>query len=301
MNTARVTKVANPRRKARAKRRNGPRRFSAKQIKAGFGGKRRQNAARHRHKARPKVKAKRRRNVVAVKRRRRRAAPRAAANPPRRRARPRVKVKAKRRRRRATSNPSLLMTLGPVNPRRGKGEKVARRKARRNRPRVHVKRRKHNKRHVARRNPSVFGSSSGKDLATIGGGIILGVSAAKLIPPMFDTALGEMASSLPAKIVITGVVAFGVGAAAKKFMPGPLGDAIIAGGLAQTASMALNALLPATFPYRSSLTLNGVGDFAPTPRGVLTVPWNPVGAPSQLASDTVRAMAAQQAGLAFAR
>jgi len=301
MNSVRITKVANPRKK-RAKRKASSKRrkLSLAQIRAGFGGKRRRNAA----KATKKRKAKRAksnprtRTVTKTKIKYITRKPRAA--------------KKKKARRRSRPNPAFVMTLGPVNPggsrrtkkavRKGKKNYMAKKARRKNRKAYS---RKGTRRVARRRNPSVFGHSSGMDLAKIGGGIVLGVSAAKLIPPMFDETLGANASSLPMKVIITGAVAFGAGMLAKKVIKDQvLGDAVIAGGLAQTVSMALNGLLPASLPYRNLVTLNGgrgVGDFVPTPNGRLTLPWNPVGTPSALAAAAVSSLAANRAGAAFAQ
>ncbi len=305
-NVARVTRVSNTRGKRKKKRNvaGARRKLTAKQIKAGFGGKRRQaalKASRPKH----KHKAKANKAKVRVKRRntKRNAAPKRKATVKRAAKRPVVKAKKRKKAKKRNPVPALVMTLGPVNPKKRKVVKVAKKKTRKansHRPKVRVKARG---KRPTKRNPSVFGHSGGKDLATIGAGIVVGVSAAKLVPPMFDSILGDMATSLPAKVIITGVTAFAVGALAKKFVPGVLGDAIIAGGLAQTVSMALNGLLPATFPGRSYVTLSGgrgVGAFVPSP-GQLTLPWNPVGSPSDLSAATVAAMASQDAGMAFAR
>lgn len=291
--TIRVTRLANPRRRrklsarrhntahrkitAHRKRNARRRRLTPKQIK--FFGTARQKAG---------LKAARKRKAA-----RHRARPR-TANP---------------RRRRMTRNPALVVTLGAVNPRRRKS--MARRKAhrkhnprrrrhvavarRRSRnatrvvvmaPRHHRRRRSNPRRRYAvhsrrryirrRHNPvAVFGHGVfSKDALTMVGGGLLGVAAAKFIPTLIPATL-QMGGSTIARVVITGASAWVASMVAGK-LPGAgskFADAVFFGGLMQTGSVALNALLPGFRIGGVPVALSGMGELVP---GQFSVPQNPI-------------------------
>lgn len=262
----RVRRLVNPRpsrgKKRRAVRVSGRknpkhrRRLTPAQIRAGFGGKRRQAS------------------LKAVRKRKRTT--RARANPgtkrPKIRYRTRVKTvvryrmkKAtvpKHRRRRRTSNPGLMVTLGPAlaNPRKRRKihamEKpkrrrraVARANPRRRRTYVAHRRRSnpvarhHRRRAVSyrRRNPGMFGTT--KNMAVEVGGGLVGVTATKMITSMLPSGL----TSSPLMRVVTSIaVAFGAGKVAE-MMSGKgsqFAKGVMFGGLMQAGSVALNAFLP---------------------------------------------------------
>lgn len=204
------------------------------------------------------------------------------------------------RRHRRVSNP-VLIELGAVNPRRKRSHMARRRKyhrrrnprrvarRRRNTPpawakaigyrRRHNRRRRHSNprrrhhRHYSRRhNPAIFGRSSGKDLLMMTGGVLVGVAATKYLPTLIPASmLSSLGSSSMISILVTGAGAFVAGMIARKVSPGAFADAVLLGGLAQTASAALNAFAPPTLA--GQLALSGVGDILP---GSYVVPQNPI-------------------------
>lgn len=221
---------------------------------------------------------------------------------PRRRSKARNKRKSYRRRR--VSNP-VLIELGAINPRRKKRSHMARRKrkyTRRRNPRRVARRRRRNtpptwakaigyrrknrrrrrnpsrvnhrrRRHYSRRhNPAVFGRSSGKDLLMMTGGVLVGVAATKYLPTLIPASLtASLGTGSFVSVLVTGAGAFAAGFLARKVSPGAFADAVLLGGLAQTASAALNAFAPPTWAGR--LALSGVGDIIP---GSYVVPQNPI-------------------------
>lgn len=208
------------------------------------------------------------------------------------------------RRRRRISNP-VLIELGAVNPRRKRSHmarrsrkrkyhrrrnprRVARR--RRNSPPAWAKalgyrrrratnrrrhHRRHNRRHHSyrrRHNPAIFGRSSGKDLLMMTGGVLVGVAATKYLPTLVPASLlSTFGTNAFISVLVTGAGAFVAGFLARKVSPGAFSDAVLLGGLAQTASAALNAFAPPTLAGR--LALSGVGDIIP---GSYVVPQNPI-------------------------
>jgi hypothetical protein len=283
MTRIRVKKLSNPRRvahrKANAKKKT-KRKLTPRQIKAGFGGKRRQSALK-------------------------RKAPK--KNPVYRQAK--RQAKAKRRAKRTSHNPApLILTVGAVNPRRSKpmaqkkakkrksvkknARRVSRRAPQRRRrrvvahnPRPRRRARKQNRRRntrvivmqprranrrKSRRNPGFFGTSmtSTEGLKLIAGGLA-GVAAAKFLPTLLPASIGGgIASSNVGRTVLTGVAAVAAGFIAGKWDK-RVGDAVLFGGLMQTASVALNAFLPSLY---QSLGI-GLGEFAP---GRFGLPQNPL-------------------------
>ncbi len=266
---ARVTRVANPRRgrgKVRAKRRNPRhrRRLTAKQIR--YFGTKAQKAGLKRRKKHTK------RTTAVVNPRRKRAS--VTRNP---------------RRRRATRNPALVVTLGAVNPARRKTYMAKRKRksnprrryaARRRNPvvRTVTRRRRLNVRHrrrsMRRRNPmpSFFGAAGARGLGTTIAGGLVGVAAAKLLPGLVPAGLIPITGIWP-RVLITGVAAWGAGTAATKFVGKSFGDAVFFGGLMQTGSMVLNALLPNFKVGGIPLALSGLGELVP---GQFPVPQNPL-------------------------
>jgi hypothetical protein len=130
--------------------------------------------------------------------------------------------------------------------------------------------------HRRRRNPAaVFGTSAftGKGLQLIGGGL-LGVAAAKFIPTLIPATL-QMGGSMIARVVITGASAWAASLLAGK-IPGVgagFADAVFFGGLMQTGSVALNALLPGFRIGGVPISLSGMGELVP---GQYSVPQNPI-------------------------
>jgi len=171
-----------------------------------------------------------------------------------------------------------------TNPRRRRTAVAAPRRRRRNASRVMVMApRRHRRRtHVRgrRRNPAVvFGSSVfGRQGLTLIGGGLLGVAAAKFLPTLVPAAL-QMGGSTIARVVITGASAWIASIAAGK-IPGmghQFADAVMFGGLMQTGSVALNALLPGFKIGGVPVALSGMGELVP---GQFGVPQNPLRLPA---------------------
>lgn len=286
MVTPRVTRALNPQRK---------RKLTLKQIRAGFGGKRRRSSLkasnRHTHK-RPKA-------ASNPKKKRRRA--KAKANPKTRtRVRTRTVVKYKTRkvyvkanpkkRRKATAkrkrsrNPGqYLLTMSPVgNPHRKKRRKsnMAKRRrkvsakgrsGKRNPTRRRRVARKGNHRPRGSRNP--FGQTS-TQLLKKGAGVFIGFSIGKNVPPM----LGASANSSPTMTLLTTAITAGVAAyLARKFSPGDLAEGVLWGGVGATINMAWNAWAPASITG-FGIGVSGMGDFV---RGGFPLPQGPVRFPQQ--------------------
>jgi hypothetical protein len=296
-----IRRLANPRRR-NAGRRVGRRKMTAKQIK--HFGTRRQKAA---------LKAAR------ARKRRKPAAHRRRTNPVTRIVRKTVHVyrnkrkAAKRRnvahRRRRTSNPApVVLTLGAVNPqhkRRSMAQRKRRRTSakrrnpsRRRRTRIvvsapHRRRnstysrrrrvgRRNPRRHSRRRNPSLFGSPVGSvsTVKMVVGGLV-GVAAAKFIPTMLPSSI---VSGTITRVIATGASAFVASFVARKVgLSEQIAGAVLFGGLMQTASVAMNALLPASIATR--LALSGLGDLVP---GQFVVPQNPLRLPPAAIPTTAR-------------
>jgi hypothetical protein len=125
---------------------------------------------------------------------------------------------------------------------------------------------------VRRRNPQLFGSSvsSGTYGTAILGGL-LGVTAAKLLPPMLpglsSTPIMRILSSAAAS-----VLAGWVGGRWNK----TFGDAMLFGGIMQTGSIALNAFLPSVGGAIGLAGRRGLGELVPAYYPVPQNPINPV-------------------------
>lgn len=280
MKITRVRKVSNPRGAKRKK--NTRRKLSAKQIKAGFGGARARAAAKaalKRKRGRPAAKKHHPRSRPNPKRRVRRVST-ARPNPKRRvrktrpnpAPKPRRKAVSNRRRktRKSRSNPSVAV-LGFLNPHRPKSRSNKRRvstmaKARKNRRRVAVaakpnrRRRHHHTRNPAtrgrRRNP-VLGYGT-KTLIEMGGGVLAGVWATRLIPtlgPLASIASGSTAAATGVSIAS----AITAGIIAAKIRP-DFGKGVLLGGLAEAFTVLLDAFVP---PVGAAIGLRGMGYFAP--------------------------------------
>jgi hypothetical protein len=278
MVTPRVTKALNPHK----------RKLTLKQIRAGFGGKRRKaslKGKRHTHKRRTKAKAsnprkhKRRATAKAKNATRTKVVYRTkyktrtkkvfVAAPKKRRR----KANAKRRRR---SNPGpYLATLVPVgNPHRKRRKSVAKHrrkvsaKGRSGKRRNPTRRRRVARRsnHRRRSNPMVS-SATVKTMA----GVFVGFSAGKKIPPM----LGPSMNSSPMMTLLsTGITAGVVAWLAKRFVPGPFADGALWGGGAAVLNVAWNAWAPPSIAGYA-----GVGEFV---AGGFPLPQGPVRSPMQL-------------------
>ncbi len=280
MISPRVSKALNPQR----------RKLTLKQIKAGFGGKRRKASL----KASPKRHAhKRRAKAVNPKKHKRRATAK-ARNATRAKVvyRTRTKVKYRTRKvlvkpkRRAkakrSSNPGpYLLTMAPVgNPHRKKRRKasMAKTKRRASAKGRSGKRNPTRRRRAARRsnhrprsrNPIGVSSSTVRGVV----GAAVGFSIGKKVPPMFGP---SMNSSPMMTLLSTALTAAAVAWAARKFAPSFADGALIGGGMA-VVNVAWNAWAPASIQGYSAL-----GDFTP---GGFPLPQGPVryvtsGAPSQ--------------------
>ena len=130
----------------------------------------------------------------------------------------------------------------------------------------------HRRRNTRRRNPQLFGHTMGPaDLAKTTLSVLVGVTIAKLVPPMLPASL---TSSPAMRVIVTGVVAFLSGLGANKLGP-DIGSGVLLGGLAQTASQALNAFVPSIGAQIGLSGGRGMGYLVP---GGFPVPQNPVNA-----------------------
>lgn len=285
-----VRKLANPRRRVKAKRRNATKRrkMSPKQIRH-FGTKaqkaalkRKKNPVRkvsatktnRRRKRRsnpalvvtlgamnPRRTKKRRNKPVAAKRNRRRRVNATRTKTNRRRRRNPVARKTNRRRTRRRNATRIVVVAPKANRRR-----------RRNPARRNSRRRVHHR----RRNPmstSLFGAPlfSKGSMELVGGGLV-GVAAAKFIPTLLPVSLaGGITSSNIGKTVMTGIAAVIGGWAGSKVSP-QFGQGMLFGGLMQTFSVGLNAFLPQVWTQLNPQ----LGDLMP---GQFAVPQNPLRLP----------------------
>jgi uncharacterized membrane protein YeaQ/YmgE (transglycosylase-associated protein family) len=127
-------------------------------------------------------------------------------------------------------------------------------------------------RHYRRRRNPVFGMSGGKNMLTMVAGGLVGVAATKFLPTLLPSSIaGSLGGGAFMGVLVTAAGAFAAGWIAKRFMPGAFADAVMFGGLMQTASVALTAFAPPSLASR--LALSGLGDIMP---GNFVVPQNPV-------------------------
>jgi hypothetical protein len=118
-----------------------------------------------------------------------------------------------------------------------------------------------------RRNPSLFGRTGGKDMLTMIGGGLVGVTVTKMLPTYLPSSITSM---LPAggftAVIVSAASAWIAGWAAGKVNK-EFGDAVLFGGLMQAGSVALNAFIPSV---GSTFSL---GDLI---AGNYVVPQNPI-------------------------
>lgn len=182
------------------------------------------------------------------------------------------------KRRAAKRNPVSLITLGFINPQKGRKGMAKRRsstgtatrrrrsigvaanshKRRRNGTRIVVMGRRNGQRSAGARtrNPQLFGSTSTVQIAKMVAGGLVGVTAAKAIPGMLP---GSLTGTPIMRSVSSLAVALGVGYAARKFMP-DIADAVLFGGLMQAGSVALNSFLPSVGSTIGLQGMGGLGD-----------------------------------------
>lgn len=273
MLTPRISRAVNPQK----------RKLTLKQIRAGFGGKRRQaslKAKRHTHKRRaaaasnPKKKRKRvtakaknatRTKVVyRTKYKTRTKKVYVAAS------KPKARKKSNPKRKRSSNPGPYLATLVPVgNPHRKRKKSMAAK----HRKRVSAKGRsgKRNptrKRRVARRKGSTHRSRNpiGVSSTAVKGviGAAVGFSAGKKLPPLFGA---QMNSSPLMTLLGTALTTAGVVWLARRFAPAYADGAFIGGGMA-VLNVAINAWAPSSLQGYSAL-----GDFVP---GGFPLPQGPV-------------------------
>lgn len=208
---------------------------------------------------------------------------------PRRRSKVRRRaVTSKRRSVRRRSNP-VLIELGALNPRRSsmakrktngrsRRRRVARRRhtrrnpvavTRRRRRTANPRRRRYARRSYSRRrNPM---GVSANDMVVKGIGGLIGVAATKFLPTLIPASLMTSFAGVPfLSVITTGAGAFAASFLVGKFAGPGWGNAVLIGGLMQTASAALNALAPPSIA--GALALSGVGDIIPS--GPFPVPSN---------------------------
>lgn len=265
MITPRRTRALNPQR----------RKLSLAQIKAGFGGKRRQaslRSKRHAHrpaKARASNPKKHKKRATAKAKNQTRVVYRTKTKYKTRKVYVKAKPKAKAKRR--SSNPGqYLLTMAPVgNPYQKKRRKTMAKTKRRASAKSHSGKRKNPTRRAHRKNThhrprsrNPFGEGTSV-LVKKGFGVFIGFSAAKKVPPMLGASMNSSPMmSLLSTAITAGVVAW----AAKKFIPGPVAEGVLWGGVGGVINVAWNSWAPASIAGYA-----GVGDFVaggfPLPQG----------------------------------
>ncbi len=200
----------------------------------------------------------------------------------------RTKVKARRtvKHRRATRSNPVLLEFGMLNPRRKGRKSVARkRKTRRSSnprrhavARVHHRRRSthrrrnpmavnhHRRRHNTvrhhsrrRRNPMGFAT---KGLVEQTVGVLLGVSAVRVLPAMVPASITSMIPASPfTGALINAAITFAAYTAASKFAPADVARGVALGGSAIVLSQLWTAM---GLPAPPGFGLSGVGDIVPT-------------------------------------
>jgi hypothetical protein len=279
MVTPRITKALNPHRK-----------LTIKQIRAGFGGKRRlaslKASKKHAHR-RPKAKSnpkKHKRRATAKAKNQTKVVYRTKYKTRTKKVYVKPKRKANAKAKRRSSNPGqYLLTMSPVagNPHK-KRRKTSMAKAKRrvsakgrsgkreNPTRRRSLGRKSSHRPRGSRNP--IGVSSGTVKSIVGAAV--GFSVGKKVPPLFGP---SMNSSPMMTLLSTGITAAVLAWAARKFTPAYADGVLIGGGMA-VLNVAWNAWAPASIAGYSAL-----GDFVnggfPLPQGPVRFPM--VAAPDQ--------------------
>ena len=139
--------------------------------------------------------------------------------------------------------------------------------------------------HVRRsRNPlSLFGGSGAKNTVEIVGGVLAGMAGTKFVPTMLPTSISAMGGSTIGPVVVSGVTAYVLKKVAEMIKKGPFADAVFLGGLAQTGSVLLNALVPSIW---GQFGVSGMRALVP---GRFPVPQNPVTAGMAATSSSVGA------------
>jgi hypothetical protein len=144
---------------------------------------------------------------------------------------------------------------------------------------VHRRRRANPRRYYARhrrRNPALFGARvTGGQMATAVVAGLVGVAGVKFVPTLLPAG---MVTGGIMRTIVSGVSAFVLQFIARKVgVSETLSSAVLFGGLMQTGSVAINAVLPGTLATRLAL-----GELVP---GSYPAPFNPVkaGAPVMIA------------------
>jgi hypothetical protein len=120
---------------------------------------------------------------------------------------------------------------------------------------------KFTKRSGGSRNPAIFGVSRPAQIGGVLLGISVGVTIAKLVPPMLPAA---WTASDGGRFLTTAGVALAVGVAAHFALPAPYRDSLAAGAGSQALSVGLNPILrkvSSNFPTLGSVRRNALGDF----------------------------------------
>ncbi len=274
------------------------RKLTLKQIRAGFGGKRRKASLRaakkHTHKRRATAKTsnpKRKRRATAKAKNSTKTRVVYRTRTVTKKVYPKRKRRAKAKRR--SSNPPYLMTLKPLaaaagNPHRKKRRKTSMAKTKR---RASAKRRssgyKRNptrrRRSVARRNGRRRSTHRSRNpleagLLKKGFGVFLGFSAVKKFSPMLGA---SMNSSPTMSLLSAGITAAVLAWGTKKFIPGPIAEGVMWGGVGAVVNQAWNSFAP------SQVTgiWPGIGDFVQArqpwilPNAIVGTPGGMIAAP----------------------
>lgn len=171
-----------------------------------------------------------------------------------------------RRRRQRRSNATRIVVVSPRRSNR------RRRRSRRANPY-----RRNRRSYRRRRNPALFGQQiSGRRALTMIGGGLTGVLATKVLPGLLPAGLVPGGGGVAMRLVVSGVAAFAAGWAGSRFVGTDFGDAVLFGGLMQTGSLVINAIMPGLRIMGQPLALSGLGELMP---GQFVVPQNPLRLP----------------------
>jgi hypothetical protein len=139
------------------------------------------------------------------------------------------------------------------------------------------RRRNYGRRRRRNPGPTLFGHKAyGKQAATMIAGGLVGVAAAKLIPTLIPASLTPSQTGTTGVLIrtaITGASAIVASMIASKVMPGPFADGVLFGGLMQTGSTLLNAVLPGLKIAGVPVALSGMGEYMPA---LFSQPSNPL-------------------------
>lgn len=178
-----------------------------------------------------------------------------------------------------SNNPALVATLGAVNPKERKDHMASKKHRKHNVSAPgHVRSRNpHRSRKRRARNP--FDRAASTAMFMKAAGVLGGVAAAKFIPTLIPaSSLGAIGNTTLGRVAVSGASAYGAYVLFKRFSSAQFAEGVLMGGLAQTLSVGLNALMPGfrigNVPI--GLSGNGLGHLQaaqfPVPQNPLLMP-----------------------------